>query len=247
MKTTIIEDDIFEIGTFEEDGSVLLAAEASWRGMADELQELHYLKGAQFINQLKLIIYYGEFHPVEGETNIFSAISEQSDDFDNLINAARKAVEHGYRVYILPNPRSCRTADFIFEKKGILGLYDLKTVHGKGSVGTQLLDSIGQTNRVILNMTTNYNARLLSSEIKAYFEANEQAVEVLIFKGKKSISISRWQVEAPRFNRLFRKKYERNMKNKSHPLGGFKWSSIDQALLPALSGVVKTNVLTLQR
>ena len=170
METTIIEDDIFEIGTFEEDGSVLLAAEASWRGMADELQELHYLKGAQFINQLKLIIYYGEFHPVEGETNIFSAISEQSDDFDNLINAARKAVEHGYRVYILPNPRSCRTADFIFEKKGILGLYDLKTVHGKGSVGTQLLDSIGQTNRVILNMTTNYNARLLSSEIKAYLK-----------------------------------------------------------------------------
>ena len=166
METTIIEDDIFEIGTFEEDGSVLLAAEASWRGMADELQELHYLKGAQFINQLKLIIYYGEFRPVEGETNIFSAISEQSDDFDNLINAARKAVEHGYRVYILPNPRSCRTADFIFEKKGILGLYDLKTVHGKGSVGTQLYDSIGQTNRVLLNITTDYNTRLLASDIK---------------------------------------------------------------------------------
>ena len=209
MKPNIIEDNIFEFEPFEEDGSLLLAAETSWRGMADELQELHYLKGAQFINQLKLIIYYGEFHPVEGETNIFSAISEQSDDFDNLINAARKAVEHGYRVYILPNPRSCRTADFIFEKKGILGLYDLKTVHGKGSVGTQLLDSIGQTNRVLLNMTTDYNARLLASEIKAYFEANEQAVEVLIFKGKKFISVSRWQVEATKFNRLFRMKYEK--------------------------------------
>ena len=209
MKPTIIEDKILEFEPFEEDGSMLTAAETSWRGMADELQELHYLKGAQFINQLKLIIYYGEFHPVEGETNIFSAISEQSDDFDNLINAARKAVDHGYCVYILPNPRSCRTADFIFEKKGILGLYDLKTVHGKGSVGSQLFDSIGQTNRVLLNMTTDYNARLLSSEIKAYFEANEQAVEVLIFKGKKSISVSRWQVEAPRFNRLYRKKYEK--------------------------------------
>ena len=209
MKPTIIEDEIFEFEPFEENGSVLLVAETSWRGMADELQELHYLKGARFIYQLKLIINYGEFHPVEGETDIYSAISEQSDDFDNLINAARKAEEHGYRVYILPNPRNCRTADFIFEKKGILGLYDLKTVHGKGSVGTQLLDSIGQTNRVLLNMTTDYNARLLSSEIKAYFEANELAVEVLIFKGKKSISISRWQVEAPRFNRLFRKKYEK--------------------------------------
>ena len=156
MESTIIEDNIFDFELFEEDSSVLMAAETSWRGMADEQQELHYLKGARFINQLKLIIYYGEFHLVEGETDIYSAISENDDDFDNLINAARKAVEHGYRVYILPNPRSCRTADFIFEKKGILGLYDLKTVHGKGSVGTQLLDSIRQTNRVLLNMLTDW-------------------------------------------------------------------------------------------
>ena len=70
MKPNIIEDIIFEYEPFEEGGSVLMAAETSWRGMADELQELHYLKGAQFINQLKQIIYYGEFHLVEGDTNI---------------------------------------------------------------------------------------------------------------------------------------------------------------------------------
>ena len=210
MKPTVIEDQIFE---FETSGgnepSVLLAAESSWRGMADELQELHYLKGAQFIKQLKLIIYHGEFSPVEGETDIYSAISEQSDDFDNLINAARKAVDHGYRVFILPNPRSCRTADFIFEKKGILGLYDLKTVHGKSSVGTQLSDSIGQTNRVLLNMTTDYNARLLASDIKSYFETNQDALEVLIFKGKKVLPVNRVQVQSPDFNRVFRKRYEK--------------------------------------
>ncbi len=209
MKPTIIEDKIFEFEPFEEDGSVLMAAETSWRGMADELQELHYLKGAQFINQLKRIIYYGEFHSVEGDANIYSAISENSDDFDNLINAARKAVEHGYRVYILPNPRSSRTADFIFEKKGILGLYDLKTVHGKGSVETQLLDSIGQTNRVLLNMQTDYNARLLASDIKTYFETNQDALEVLIFKGKKVLPVNRIQVQSPDFNRVFRKRYEK--------------------------------------
>ncbi len=209
MKPNIIEDHIFEFELFEEDGSVLMAAETSWRGMADELQELHYLKGARFINQLKLIIHYGEFHLVEGETDIFSAISENSDDFDNLINAARKAVEHGYRIYILPNPRGCRTADFIFEKKGILGLYDLKTVQGKGSVGTQLLDSIGQTNRVLLNMTTDYSSRLLASDIKNYFETNQDALEVLIFKGKKVLPVNRIQVQSPDFNRVFRKRYEK--------------------------------------
>ena len=209
MESVIIEDIRFEFEPFEEDGSALMAAEASWRGMAIELQELHYLKGARFIKQLKLILDYGEFHPVEGETNIFSAISEQSDDFDNLINAAHKAVEHGYRVYILPNPRSCRTADFIFEKKGILGLYDLKTVYGKGSVGTQLLDSIGQTNRVLLNMQTDYNARLLASDIKTYFETNRDAIEVLIFKGNKSITVKRGLACNPSFNRIFRRLYER--------------------------------------
>ena len=204
-----LENKIFEFDPFEEDGSVLIAAESSWRGFADELQKLRNLKGAQFINQLKQIVYYGEFHPVEGETSIFSAISEQSDDFDNLMNAARKAVEHGYRVYILPNPRSCRTADFIFEKKGVLGLYDLKTVYGKGSVGTQLLDSIGQTNRVLLNVQTDYNARLLASDIKTYFESNQDALEVLIFKGKKVLPVNRIQVESPDFNRVFRKRYEK--------------------------------------
>ena len=209
MEPTIIEDKMSEFEPVEEDGSMLVAEETSWRGFADELQELHYLKGVQFINQLKLIIYSGEFRLVEGETEIFTAIGEKCDDFDNLINAARRAVEHGYRVYILPNPKSCRTADFIFEKKGILGLYDLKTIHGKGSVGTQLLDSIGQTNRVLLNILTNYNARLLASDIKTYFESNQDALEVLIFKGKKVLPVNRIQVQNPDFNRVFRKRYEK--------------------------------------
>ena len=37
------------------------------------------------------------------------------------------------------------------------------------------------------------------------------------------------------------------MKNKSHSKVIFKWSSVDQGLLPALSGVAKTYVLTVQR
>ena len=208
MKSSVIEENILEFETSGEDGySGMIAAESSWRGMADELNELHYLKGAQFINQLKQIVYYGEFHLVEDESNIFSAISEQSDDFDNLLNAARKAVEHGYRVYILPNPRSSRTADFIFEKKGILGLYDLKTVHGKGSVGTQLLDSIGQTNRVLLNMMTDYNARTLAKDIRRYFERNANAVEVLILKGNRKISVIREDTLGPSYIRNFMMKY----------------------------------------
>ena len=209
MEQTIIEDNIFDFESFEEDGSVLMAAETSWRGMADELQELHYLKGARFINQLKLIIYYGEFHIVEGETEIFSAISEKEDDFDNLINAARKAVEHGYRVYILPNPKGIRTADFFFERKGVYKMFDLKTITGKNSVGNRLMESIGQTNHVLLNMQINYAPRLLAKEIQAYFETNKEAREVLIMKGNKLLSVSRRFVEGNFYIKMFMKRYLR--------------------------------------
>ena len=191
MSPTINDNNIFEFELFEEDGYALMLAETSWRGMADELQELHNLKGAQFINQLKQIVYYCDFHPVEGETCIFSAISEQSDDFDNLINAARKAVEHGYRVYMLPNPKGIRTADFIFERKGGYKMFDLKTITGKNSVGNRLKESLGQTDCVLLNLQVNYNIRRLTQEIRHYFEMSINVQEVLIYKGTKEISIKR--------------------------------------------------------
>ena len=209
MKPTIIEDEIFEFEPFEKDGSGLLAAETSWRGMADELQELHYLKGARFIYQLKLIINYGEFHPVEGETDIYSAISEQSDDFDNLINAARKAVAHGNRVYILPNPRGIRTADFIFENKGIFKMYDLKTISGKASLENRLMESIDQTNHVLINVCTKYSPRLMAKQIRRFFQTNPNASEVLLYKGNKSISVIRRWTENPDFDSTFRRKYEK--------------------------------------
>ena len=192
MDSTTIDNNIIDYEAFyEEDGSVLMAAEIPWRGFAVELQALHYLKGASFINQLKLIINSGEFFPVEGEPGIFSAISNQSDDYDNLIKAARKAVEHGYRVYLLPNPKGIRTADFIFVRKGVLKLFDLKTIIGKNSVGNRLAESIGQTERVLLNMQTDYNIRRLTLEIKRYFEMSAAVQEVLIYNGSKEISIKR--------------------------------------------------------
>lgn len=190
----LMENDntTFELGAFGEDGSsLMIAAESSWRGMADELQELHYLKGARFVNQLKQIVYYGDFHPVEEETNIYSAIGEQSADFKNLINAARKAVEHGYSVYILPNPKGIRTADFIFVRKGVYKMFDLKTITGKNSVGNRLEESLGQTDRVLLNLHADYNIRRLTQEIKRYFEMSTEVHEVLIYWGSKEISVKR--------------------------------------------------------
>ena len=96
----------------------------------------------------------------------------------------------------------------VYLKKGSYAMYDLKTVYGKGYVGTQLLDSIGQSNRILLNITPEYNARLLAADIKTYFKVNRKAIVVLLFKGKKAISVNRYATQSPKFYRQFRKKYE---------------------------------------
>ena len=88
-------------------------------------------------------------------------------------------------------------------------MFDLKTIKGKSSVMNRLLESIGQTNHVVLNMTVDYEPRLLAKDIKAYFESNRNAREVLIQKGAKSLSVSRRFVEGNDYVKMFMKRYLR--------------------------------------
>ncbi len=173
-----------------------------------ELAKLHQLSGAEFSRQVERIALRKEFHPLDSDSEIFSVGGEESDDYQNLLMAARKAVEFGYKVYMLPNPREIRTPDFIFYKKGVYRTFDLKTVFGKSSVGDSLLDSIGQCNCILLNMTTEYNTRQLAFAIKRYFETNDKALEILIFKGHKRIPIIRSIVNNRHFFAIFKKAYE---------------------------------------
>jgi hypothetical protein len=193
----------------EEAGQGLMVAELPYRELSALLEDLLSTKGSSFVSLLKEITSHNEFKPLDGENDIFISGGEKAEDYANLLSAARKAVGYGYRVFILPNPKNIRTADFIFERKGVYRLYDLKTIQGKASAGTRMKESIGQTNRVLLNISTDYNARLLASDIKTYFENNPYAIEVLIFKGNKVISVKRGLVVNKTFNRIFRKLYEK--------------------------------------
>ena len=178
------------------------------KGIRADLKELHELSGADFSKKLTEIISRKEFKPVDGMKQVFHTGGEKAEDYNNLINGAKKAVDHGYTVYILPNPKGLRTGDYIFVRKNICKLFDLKTISGENSVGNRMKESIGQTNRVLLNMATTYEPRILAKEIKAYFEANPEAKEVLIFKGKREISVTKGMINSgfiQAFMRIFYK------------------------------------------
>ena len=181
----MIEDTNTEIDLFEDDFGFLVA-EGRIRDIADELEELHYRHGSHFIWQLKVITSHPSFYPIKDEENIYTTGGESGEDYENLMNAARKAVEHGYRVFILP---------------------DLKTIIGNNSVDNRLSESVGQTNRVLLNLAVDYNPSGLARSIKHYFESNQSACEVLIFKGKKQLSITRKSLEDTNFFRTFIRRF----------------------------------------
>ena len=86
-------------------------------------------------------------------------------------------------------------------------MYDLKTIQGKTSIMNRLIESIGQTNRVLLNMATTYNGRLLATQVRRYFEINPMASEVLIFKSGRAISIKRNYALDKKFLISFPQKY----------------------------------------
>ena len=174
-----------------------------------ELAKLHQLSGAEFSRQVERIACRPEFHPLEDETEIFTVGGEQSEDYSNLLNAARKAVSHGYRVYILPNPKGIRSADFIFERKGLFRMYDLKTIQGQASVSNRLAESIGQSNQILINLATSYDARRLAKDLISYFKLNQNAIEVLIFKRGKLLQVTRKSVFGRDFVKSFMNQYFR--------------------------------------
>ena len=174
-----------------------------------ELLLLKTLEGAAFGYKLRQIAARKEFRPIPDNPFIYTVGGEQDADFPSLLKAALKAVEHGYRVFILPNPHGIKTADFIFERRGVYKLFDLKNISGKNIVLTRLQESADQANRALLNMPSGYRTRLLAADIKNYFVFNDKALEVLIFKGMRELSVYRRFALSKRFYAEFKKLYER--------------------------------------
>lgn len=89
-----------EVYLDEEEGVSFcwVATEPVIKSLDALLEDLHYTKGAGFVWTLKEITLHSEFRPLPGETNIYAVGGENGEDYDNLINAARKAVGLGHSV-----------------------------------------------------------------------------------------------------------------------------------------------------
>lgn len=155
------------------------------------LKSLHEVTGAEYIKKLRKIVNLRIFQKTDMR-NVWSAIDENSPDYGNLFSAAGKLADHGFEVFILPDPKSTRSGDYILKRKNFVRAFDLKTITGFDSAGNRLSESIGQANNVVLNIRSRYNAHDLGESIKGYFEINKAAQSVIILKGRgKYIEVTR--------------------------------------------------------
>lgn len=174
--------------------------------IGESLVRLYDLDNKHLLDEVKAITSSKIFKQVE--KNIFSAIGSEDNDYERLLAVARKASSKGYTSFILPNPRKGRTPDIILQRKGIFKVYDVKTIVGTNSVSSRLADSVGQTHRVLLHITSEYNPRQLATEIKRFLHNNPNATEVLVFRANKQIIVTPNMLTSD-FEKTFISRYKR--------------------------------------
>ena len=120
------------------------------------------------------------------------------------LSIAKKLLPHGYDVYMLPNPNSNVSADFILSKKGKLYYAEGKTLNGKNSLDNRLRKGATQAERVIVDVIGTDDPRYIASTIGTAFEQNKELSEVILLKGSREVKVRRREVE----HKLFFEKFK---------------------------------------
>ena len=185
--------------------------ERSLKGMSADVSELSELSGKEFTDKLKYIIdtYKKNFRILDDEKDIFPAVNEKDNDYVPLMNVARKLRDKGYRVFIMPSLRGIKSADYILIRDNSYSLWELKSIHKNGSISSRLKASESQAKKVILNVSGQVSSNAVSHALKKHFDKNPDAIEALVYKGKKSIVVSRQWANKNSFYKEFNSQYNK--------------------------------------
>ena len=125
------------------------------------------------------------------ENKIFTLYTNQYDEIlktgemPNNLQIAQKFVANKFDVYLLANPRTTKSADFIIKQRNILYYVEGKTSKGGSALAGRLQEGAKQADRIAINFIGNAINKIFSTEIKNTFENNENLKYVYVFKGSK--------------------------------------------------------------
>ena len=118
---------------------------------------------------------------------------------------AQKLVVNKFDVFLLTNPTSTKSADFVLRQNNKLYYVEGKTLDGKNSLDHLIEKGSEQSNRLVIDIIGTKNARYLKKEIQCGFESNSSLQYLFLFKGKRLIVIDRDAALANDFENTFLK------------------------------------------
>ncbi len=121
---------------------------------------------------------------------------------------AKKFVAKGYDVYMLPNPKNTRSADYILRKDNKLYYTEGKFLTGKNSLDHKFYKE--QAERISIDVMSSISANYVSSIVKTSFEQYGNLKEVILFKGSRMITIDRRKTGNKKFEKFFVKIWNKN-------------------------------------
>lgn len=135
-------------------------------------------------------------------------IDKSNLELSKNIQMAKKMADNGYDVYMLSNPRSGKSADFIFVKNGKVYYTEGKLSTGKNSLGHNLTKGTSQSERILIDVTGTDDTRYLTSQLVKAFEGNINLREVKLLKNNREISVLRQDISKDDFPKKFKKVWE---------------------------------------
>ena len=161
------------------------------KGITLLLDNLHHQTGRERIGTLWQITNDASFKPYKNERNIFRSADAKDPDLERLLVASRRLAEKDFKVFILPNPGSTKSADLIAVKKKFIADFDLKTISGKNGIDNRLSGVTEQADRALIRYEQKQNHRAAAKAIQKHFKSSENVKEVWILKGEEIAVIDR--------------------------------------------------------
>lgn len=123
---------------------------------------------------------------------------------------AKKLADNGYDVFLLANPNTTKSADFILRKGKKLYYVEGKTMNGTNSLDNLLNNGAQQADIVVVDVIGTDDARYLSSTLRQSFERNDNLSKVMLLKGGRIVEFNRRSALSKRFESSFKKTWNKN-------------------------------------
>lgn len=165
------------------------------------------------VSVLQWIVENPEFQVLKrystAENAVFGLNISQYDDIllsgemPKNLAIAQKLVMNKFDVFLLTNPTSTKSADFVLRQNNKLYYVEGKTLDGKNSLDHLIEKGSEQANRVVIDIVGTTRTNYITKEIKSAFEYYPTLQEIFLFKRSRLIKINRLAATAKHFEDYF--------------------------------------------